>query len=132
MTEVEKLKNAAELIEAVTGGRLRMCAGIGPSPYIRPADDAYLGLELRLAADHPAQRYRITFEATPRRMGASMDTAGIRELMEEIQQVYSVLMALELQDFRPTEADLRQFADGLKEQAQEPVRESGPTMNPTF
>lgn len=132
MTEIEKLKNAAELIGAVTHGRLRMCAGIGRTPFIRPADDAYLGLELRVAADYPSQRYRITFEATPRRMGASLDTSGLRELMEEFWQVYSVLMALEQQDFRPTEAELRQFTDSLKEQAQEPGPEAGPTMNPTF
>ena len=44
MTEMEKLKTASDLIRNMTDGRLQVATSIGNNIFVRPRDDAYIGL----------------------------------------------------------------------------------------
>ena len=57
MTELEKLKNAENLIRDMTEGRLEMHAAMGNHVYIRPRDDAYVGLDMIIRGDFEKKCY---------------------------------------------------------------------------
>ena len=47
MTELEKLKRADTLIHEMSEGRLQLAISIGNHFYVRPKDDAYIGMATR-------------------------------------------------------------------------------------
>lgn len=114
--ELEKLKKAALLIEEMSMGRLKVCPSVVGHVYIRPEDDAYIGLEMRIASDLSLERYAVTFTAHPRRIGGKLDAGGLRKLMTEVNQSYALLTALEMQEFRPTPIELEMFRESIIEQ----------------
>ena len=116
ITELEKLQQAAQLIEEMSQGRLQIrpsVAGLARDavdPHIHPK----IGDVLRADIDQP--RYRITFAAQLRRMGTDMDADGLRVLLSEVGQLYALLAALEARSYTPTMEDLTAFRDGLTAQ----------------
>lgn len=48
LTELEKLQKAAKLIEEMSQGRLQVCPSVVGQVYIRPQNEAYLGLAKRI------------------------------------------------------------------------------------
>lgn len=129
MTELEKLKSAADMIRELTDGRLRMCAGSLGTPYIQPSDDSNIGMDMVLQSDFENQRYNVTFEARIRRMGVTMDSAGLRALQGEVHDAYALLMALEMREFHPTAEDLQALREHLlQQQEQTAPQQIGPVM----
>ncbi|MDD3229967.1 MAG: DUF4240 domain-containing protein [Oscillospiraceae bacterium] len=126
MTELEKLEKAAALIEEMTGGRQTFRAGIGGA-YIVAAEDADLGMQMRVKSSDVPDHFRIAFTAYSRKMGGEMASGGLRSLMTEAGQMYALLMALEMQDFHPSSGELHQFAEGIEQK-----QETGPVMGQTF
>ena len=126
VTELEKLEKAAALIEEMTGGRQTFQAGIGGA-YIVAAEDADLGMQMRVKSSDVPEHFRITFSAYSRKMGDGMDSGRLRSLMTEAGQMYALLMALEMQDFHPSTGELHQFAEGIEQK-----QETGPVMGQTF
>lgn len=126
MSELEKLKNAASLVEEMTQGRQTFHSGIGGA-YIVTAEDADLGMQMRVNAGDGPEHYRVTFSAYSRRMGAEMDSGGLRALMTEAGQMYALLMALEMQDLHPSAEELHQFSADIEQKQQ-----TGLTMGQTF
>ena len=129
MTELEKLKTASELIRDMTDGRLQVATSIGNNIFVRPRDDAYIGLNLMIRGNVQQKCYEVTFDASVRRMGTPMTAADLGKLATEVQQAQSLLTALEIYSFRPTQADMVQFYDHLLEQKQsysapEPIQSS--------
>ena len=118
MTELEKLKIASELIRDMTDGRLQIAASIGNHIYVRPKDDAYIGLDMMIRGNVRQKCYEITFDANVRRMGTPMTSKDLGKLTTEVQQVQSLLTALEMYSFRPTQTDMVEFCDHLLEQRQ--------------
>lgn len=118
-SELEKLQKAALLIEEMSMGRLKVCPSVVGHVSIRPEQDAYIGLQMRITADRTLRRYAVTFTAFPRRMGTELDSASLRKLMTEVNQSYALLTALEMQKYRPTQEDLEMFQESVINQ-QEP------------
>ena len=126
LTELEKLQRAAQLIEEMSQGRLLVCRSAVGQVYIRPENEAYLGLDMRIDSIPGQPRYQITFSAQIRRMGADMDADRLRTLLSEVGQTYALMAALETRSYTPTMEDLAAFCDEL---AAQQVQAIGPTLN---
>ena len=113
MTELEKLKTASALIRDMTDGRLQVATSIGNNIFVRPRDDAYIGLNLMIRGNVQQKCYEITFDANVRRMGTPMTAKDVGKLATEVQQAQALLTALEMYSFRPTQTDMVQFYDHL-------------------
>lgn len=105
LSELDKLKTAALLIEEMTHGRLQFRPGVLDHIYIHPTDDTCIGMEVRMRPDLDSKRYAVTFDANIRRMGGSLDSASLRNLLGEVNEVYVLIMALEMRKFRPSQQD---------------------------
>ena len=116
MTELEKLKTASELIRDMTDGRLQIATSIGNHIFVRPSDDAYIGLNMMIHGNFHLKCYEITFDANVRRMGTPMTATDLGKLAQEVQQAQALLTALEMYRFQPTQKDMEQFHDHLFEQ----------------
>ena len=81
--------------------------------YIRPENEAYLGLDMRINSIPGQLRYRVTFSSQMRRMGADMTSEGLRTLLSEVGQTYALLTALESRSYTPTTEDLTAFREEL-------------------
>ena len=116
MTELEKLKTASELIRDMTDGRLQIATSIGNHIFVRPRDDAYIGVNMMIHSNFHRKCYEVTFDANVRRMGTPMTAADLGKLATEVQQAQALLTALEMYKFQPTQKDMEQFYDYLLEQ----------------
>ena len=122
MTELDKLKTASEMIRDVSEGRLQVATSVGNNIYVKAKDDAYIGMDMMIRGNVQQKCYEITFDASVRRMGTPMTAADLGKLATEVQQAQSLLTALEMYTFRPTQADMVQFYDHLLEQRQSPTQ----------
>ena len=120
MTELDKLETASEMIRDVSEGRLQVATSIGNNIYVKAKDDAYIGMDMMIRGNVQQKCYEITFDANVRRMGTPMTAADLGKLATEVQQAQSLLTALEMYSFRPTQSDMVQFHDHLLEQHQSP------------
>lgn len=118
MTELDKLKTASELIRDMTEGRLQAATSIGNHIYVRPREDAYIGLEMMIRGNYHQNCYEISFDAHVRRMGTPMTAADLGKLATEVQQTEALLTALEMYQFQPTQKDMEQFHEYLLENQQ--------------
>ena len=125
VSELDKLREAAKLIEEMSQGRLQVCPSVVGQVYIRPENEAYLGLDMRIDSIPGQPRYRVTFSSQLRRMGADMTSEGLRELLFEVGQTYALLVALESRNYTPTTEDLFAFREYL-------LAEQEATSSPTF
>lgn len=99
VSELDKLREAAKLIEEMSQGRLQVCPSVVGQVYIRPENEAYLGLDMRINSIPGQLRYRVTFSSQMRRMGADMTSEGLRTLLSEVGQTYALLTALESRSY---------------------------------
>lgn len=113
VSELDKLREAAKLIEEMSQGRLQVCPSVVGQVYIRPENEAYLGLDMRINSIPGQLRYRVTFSSQMRRMGADMTSEGLRALLSEVGQTYALLTALESRSYTPTTEDLIAFREEL-------------------
>ena len=131
ITELEKLQQAAQLIEEMSQGRLQIRPSVAGLVYIRPQDDSNLGMDMRIDSIPGQPRSRITFAAQLRRMGTDMNADGLRVLLSEVGQTYALLAALESRSYTPMLEDLTAFRDGLAAQ-QEQGKPDFPAFNQTI
>ena len=131
ITELEKLQQAAQLIEEMSQGRLQIRPSVAGLVYIRPQDDSNLGMDMRIDSIPGQPRYRITFAAQLRRMGTDMNADGLWVLLSEVGQTYALLAALESRSYTPMLEDLTAFRDGLAAQ-QEQGKPDFPAFNQTI
>ncbi len=129
VSELDKLREAAKLIEEMSQGRLQVCPSVVGQVYIRPENEAYLGLDMRINSIPGQLRYRVTFSSQMRRMGADMTSEGLRALLSEVGQTYALLTALESRNYTPTTEDLTAFREDL---LAEQEAKSFPTLNQTI
>ena len=108
LSELEKLQQAAQLIEEMSQGRLQVCPSVVGQVYIRPQHASNLGMDMRID--------RITFTVQLRRMGTDMVADDLRALLSEVGQTYALMAALEARRYTPTGEDLTAFRDGLAAQ----------------
>lgn len=127
MTEIQKLQNAAALIEEMTEGRQTLRTGIGGG-YIANTDDANFGMQMRVRSGADYEHYQITFDTFVRQMGVTMDSGAVKALVEEASQMQALLTALEMQEFQPSTLEFQQFVTGIQEQEQQ----NSLTMGQTF
>ena len=120
LTELEKLQQAAQLIEEMSQGRLQVCPSAVGQVYIRVQDGSNLGMDMRIDSIPGQPHYRITFTAQLRRMGADMDANGLRELLSEVGQTYALMAALEARSYIPTREDLTAFREELAARQEQP------------
>lgn len=131
LAELEKLQQAAQLIEEMSQGRLQVRPSVAGQVYIRPQDDSNLGMEMRINSIPGQSRYRITFAAQLRRMGTDMDADDLRALLSEVGQTHALMAALEARNYTPTLEDLTAFRDGLAAR-QEQERPDFPAFGQTI
>ena len=129
VSELDKLREAAKLIEEMSQGRLQVCPSVVGQVYIRPENEAYLGLDMRINSIPGQLRYRVTFSSQMRRMGADMTSEGLRALLSEVGQTYALLTALESRSYTPTTEDLIAFREEL---LSEQEAKSFPTLSQTI
>lgn len=129
VSELDKLREAAKLIEEMSQGRLQVCPSVVGQVYIRPENEAYLGLDMRINIIPGQLRYRVTFSSQMRRMGADMTSEGLRALLSEVGQTYALLTALESRSYTPTTEDLTAFREEL---LAEQEAKSFPTLSQTI
>ena len=129
VSELDKLREAAKLIEEMSQGRLQVCPSVVGQVYIRPENEAYLGLDMRINSIPGQLRYRVTFSSQMRRMGADMTSEGLRTLLSEVGQTYALLTALESRSYTPTTEDLIAFREEL---LAEQEAKSFPTLSQTI
>lgn len=129
VSELDKLREAAKLIEEMSQGRLQVCPSVVGQVYIRPENEAYLGLDMRINSIPGQLRYRVTFSSQMRRMGADMTSEGLRTLLSEVGQTYALLTALESRSYTPTTEDLTAFQEEL---LAEQEAKSFPTLSQTI
>ncbi len=127
MTEIQKLQNAAALIEEMTEGRQTLRTGIGGG-YIANTDNANFGMQMRVRSGVDYEHYRITFDAFVRQMGVTMDSGSVKDLVKEAGPIEALLTALEMQEFQPSLMQFQQFLAGVEQQEQQ----SSLTMGQTF
>ena len=119
MTELEKLKTAAELIRDMSQSKLELCPSDVGCGYIRAADDAYIAMNMVIRSNMVQGNVDVTFNAYVRRMGSEMNAKDLNALQQEVQQAYALMQALGVMRFQPTLDDLSAFHSYLKqEQAQ--------------
>lgn len=116
MTELEKLKTVADLIQEISHGKLEIRPSIGNNVFIHASDDAYIGMEMVMKNNYPKKYVDITFRGFVRRMGTPMSGKDMEQLQMEVQQVHALILALEIPQFHPTMEDLSAFHDYLQEQ----------------
>lgn len=95
LSELEKLQQAAQLIEEMSQGRLQVCPSVVGQVYIRPQHDSNLGMDMRIDSIPGQPHYRITFTVQLRRMGTDMVADDLRALLSEVGQTYALMAALE-------------------------------------
>lgn len=91
LSELEKLQQAAQLIEEMSQGRLQVCPSVVGQVYIRPQHDSNLGMDMRIDSIPGQPHYRITFTVQLRRMGTDMVADDLRALLSEVGQTYAYL-----------------------------------------
>lgn len=100
LSELEKLQQAAQLIEEMSQGRLQVCPSVVGQVYIRPQHDSNLGMDMRIDSIPGQPHYRITFTVQLRRMGTDMVADDLRALLSEVGQTYALMAALEARRYR--------------------------------
>ena len=118
MSELEKLKHADTLIHEMSEGRLQLATSIGNHIYVRPNDDAYIGMDMMTRGNVQQMCYTVTFDAHVRRMGTPMTAVELGKLATEVLQTQALLTALETYRFHPTQKDMEQFHDYLLDRPQ--------------
>ena len=118
MTELEKLKNTAEVIHDLTEGRIQIRpSGIGHI-CVHAADNTYLNLNMELRSNLEQKCYDVSFSCFVRRMGGSLNSKDLGALSIEVHQAQALLTALELTKLQPTLDDLQAFHNHLLQQEQ--------------
>lgn len=118
MTELEKLKKTAQVIQDLTDGRIQIRpSGMGHI-CVHAADNAYINLNMELKSNLERKCYDISFSCFVRRMGSSMNAKDLGALYREVHQAQALLTALELTKLQPTLDDLQAFHDHLLQQEQ--------------
>jgi hypothetical protein len=126
MTELEKLQNAARLIESMTEGRNRFIPGY-VDPAVTSSESANLGIVTGIDR-YTDGKYTVSFTAYMRKIGQLMTSEDARNLVSEAGQMRDLLAVLETHGYHPTSGDLREFAKSLsqpEEQTGKPVRSFG-------
>lgn len=118
MTELEKLKKTAQVIQELTEGRIQIRpSGIGHI-CVHAADNAYINLNMEMKSNLEQKCYDISFSCFVRRMGGSMNAKDLGALYREVHQAQALLTALEMTKLQPTLSDLQAFHDHLQQQEQ--------------
>jgi hypothetical protein len=126
VTELENLRQAASLIEEMTQGRQTFRSGIGGA-YITANTSANFKLFMDVNPGDSPDCCRVTFHANPKTTGAGMDCARLSDFLTEANQLYALLLALEMQDFQPSFTEFQQFSAEIERKQQ-----IGPMMGQTF
>lgn len=109
---LEKMKQAALLVESMTDSRF--VDGIAGA-YIHPGRESNLAVNMYKELDLNARLTRITFDANIRKMGGSMNAAGLMRLQQEVGVTHALLLALETETYHLTPDELKQFDDFVRE-----------------
>ena len=118
MTELEKLKKTAQVIQDMTEGRIQIRPSSLGNVCVHTADNAYISLNMELKSNLEQKCYDISFSCFVRRMGSSMNAKELSALYREVHQARALLTALELTKLQPTLEDLQAFHDHLQQQEQ--------------
>lgn len=118
MTELEKLKKTAQMIQELTEGRIQIRPSSLGTICVHTADNAYINLNMEMKSNLEQKCYDISFSCFVRRMGSSMSAKELGTLYREVHQAQALLTALELTKLQPTLSDLQAFHDYLQQQEQ--------------
>lgn len=122
MTGLEKLKNAAKLIESMTGSRFRSYSG-GSLICPESSSEAYLAINMRRETDYGAKLCRLHFDVTLQATGSRpMNSSELMRLHQEVGVAYALLTALEMETYSLTPEEKQEFDDFVREQ--EEMREA--------
>ena len=128
MSELNKLKEAAHLIEDMTGCRFKSSVG---GAFIYPDRDEYLAVNMRKEGDYNANLYRIHFDVHLQTMGKPMTSAALEQLQCEVGQAHALLTALEMREYALTPEEMQEFngyVRDLERLREEQEQSDGPVM----
>jgi len=132
MSDLNKLKEAAHLIEDMTGCRFKSSMG---GAFIYPDRDEYLAVNMRKEGDYNANLYRIHFDVHLQTMGKPMDSAALEQLQCEVGQAHALLSALEMREYALTPEEMQEFNGYVRNMEllrEEQEQTQGPVMGQTF
>ena len=132
MAGLIKLKEAAHLIEDMTGCRFKSSMG---GAFIYPDRDEYLAVNMRKEGDYSARVYRIHFDVHLQTMGCPMTSAALSKLEDEVGQAVALLHTLETQEYVLTPEEMQEFDGFVRDlerlhEEQEQEQSNGPVMKP--
>jgi hypothetical protein len=124
MTEFEKLKNAAELIETMTDGGVRFReSGLG-IPYLSADEKTAFGVTMELTPDFETEQYGVKFTAYLREMYRDMGAADVSRLESEAWKTHTLLTALESRTYSPSQAEFSRFRDWVTERENQAMEQN--------
>jgi hypothetical protein len=126
VTELEKLKSAASIVEEMTQGKQTFHGGIGGA-YISADDSANFKLLMDTDNGDSPDHCRITFRAYPKTTDAGLDCGRLRDFLTEANQLYALLLTVEMQEYLPTYEEYSQFTAYVQRTCQQ-----GPMLEQTF
>lgn len=130
MSELEKLENAALLIENSTDNRFKYSSS-GSFLYRQfPAEPPCVFIDLQKQAESSSGPFTVRFTAHISTNG-DLDATGLRLLRQEVDEACALLASPELQPMTLTTEEMQEFDDfirGLEEQREAQEQSSDPVM----
>lgn len=103
---------AVSLIEGMTDCRFRYVLG---DSYIHPGEDSYFAVNKLVSFDRDYELFRVTFNATLKRMGGPMDTADVLKLQQETYRIRELLILLSTREYVLTPDEMQSFNDAIRQ-----------------
>ena len=125
VTELDKLKEAARLIEVMTGNRFK---GDQHNSFIYSDSDQFIAVHMRKDASTDGEQYHVQFEAELMESGKPLNTEQLLRLVYEGGVAYALMNKLAEMEYHPTQQDLEDFNEHILRQ-EESAQTEGFGMN---
>ena len=124
-TELDKLKEAARLIEVMTGNRFK---GDQHNSFIHSESDQFIAVHMRKDSIEDGEEYHVRFEAELMESGKPLNTEQLLRLVYEGGVAYALMNKLAETEYHPTQQDLVDFNEHILRQEEE-IQSEGFSMN---
>ena len=125
VTELEKLNEAARLIEKTTGNRFK---GDSRNSFLYSESDRFIGIHMNKYADSDGESYNVRFEAKLMESGKPLTPEHLLQLVFEGVAAYALMNKLAEMEYHPTTQDLYDFNEFILQREDE-VQAEGFGMN---
>ena len=124
-TELDKLKEAARLIEVMTGNRFKTA---GNNIFLYSETEQFIAVNMRKDAAPAGENYSIQFFAELMEAGKPINPEQLLQLIYESGVAYALTKRLADMEYHPTPQDMENFNDYIL-QREEEIQSEGFGMN---